>query len=181
MKNHPNIFLKGIKVSSRIILFFISISLFTSCDTVEPNERGVLFKRYQGGLQKDKIYHPGLHLFTPGDWLITYDITVQEYKEQITVLSKNGLSYTFDITLSYHVVENRIGYLHEMIGKDYLRIVIRPEVRSAVRTIVGEYTSDEIPSIEYATWEREFLEKAQPRIEEKYIVLDSIVIKDIMK
>ena len=50
------------------IVGLIFIVLFGSSmfKTIEPGEKGVIFRKFGGGLDKEKIYEQGFHIIAPG-------------------------------------------------------------------------------------------------------------------
>ena len=62
------------------------------------------------------------------------------------VLSKNGLSIKIDLSFRYTPNVSQLGYLHDLVGEDYLESIIRPEIRSVTREVIGEYLPEELYS-----------------------------------
>ena len=62
------------------------------------------------------------------------------------VLSKNGLSIKLDLSFRYNPVMTEIGKLHDLVGYDYLESILRPEIRSVTREVIGEYLPEELYS-----------------------------------
>ena len=58
--------------------------------TINPGEKGVLFKKFGGGLDKETIYGQGFHVVAPWNELIDYDVKIQETFEKMEVLSKEA-------------------------------------------------------------------------------------------
>ena len=84
-----------------IILFFFGSSMFV---TIQPGEKGVKFKRFGGGLDKEKIYDQGFKIIAPWDDMIVYDVRETETFEKMEVLSKNGLSIKIDLSIKYKMI-----------------------------------------------------------------------------
>lgn len=61
-------------------------------------------------------------------------------------LDKNGFSIKMDVSIRFHPAYQKIGYLHEYFGKDYINQLIIPEVWSTVRRVMGRYTAEEVYS-----------------------------------
>ena len=74
------------------------------------------------------------------------NVKIQETFEKMEVLSKNGLSIKIDLSFRYNPVPNEIGYLHDNIGKDYLESIIKPEIRSVTREVIGNYLPSKLRS-----------------------------------
>ena len=58
-----------------ILLFILVNSTFV---ILGPTERGILFKRYTTGLDKETIYQEGLNIVAPWNEMIRYDISEQK-------------------------------------------------------------------------------------------------------
>ena len=137
----PKAMVMGIVGLIFIVLF--GSSMFV---TVESGEKGVIFKKFGGGLEKDMIYGQGFHIIAPWNDMFVYDVKIHETFEKMEVLSKNGLSIKIDLSFRYNPVAEKIGYLHDEIGRNYLERIIKPEIRSVTREDIGNYLSEELYS-----------------------------------
>jgi len=144
-----------------ILITFLSNSTFL---TVEAGEAGVLFKRFSGGLEKETIYGQGFHVIAPWNKMYVYNVKEQTAEEAMSVLDKNGLSLNVDVTVRFNPLQDRIGYLHERFGRVYVNTLVIPEVRSAVRQVMGRYSAEEIYSTKRAKVEQSIIEEAQAKL-----------------
>jgi prohibitin 1 len=101
------------------------------------------------------------------------------FYEAMEVLSKNGLSIKIDLSFRYNAIENEIGYLHDNIGKSYVNSIVKPEIRSVTREVIGNYLPEELYSSKREAIEDEIYAQTKARIESKYINLDAILIRDV--
>ena len=170
----PKPLLIGIVGLIFIVMFGSSIFV-----TIESGEKGVLFKKFGGGLQKDVTYGQGFHIVAPWNDMFVYDVKIQETFEKMEVLSKNGLSIKIDLSFRYNPVEEKIGYLHDEIGRDYLERIIKPEIRSVTREVIGNYLPEELYSTKREAIEDEIESLTRAKIEGKYLSLDAILIRDV--
>jgi regulator of protease activity HflC (stomatin/prohibitin superfamily) len=108
-----------------------------------------------------------------------YDVKLKDTFEKMEVLSKNGLSIKIDLSFRYQPVPNQIGYLHDNIGKDYLERIIKPEIRSVTREVIGNYLPEELYSTKREAIEDEIYAATKINIEAKYLLLDAILIRDV--
>ena len=108
-----------------------------------------------------------------------YDVKLKDTFEKMEVLSKNGLSIKIDLSFRYQPVSNQIGYLHDNIGKDYLERIIKPEIRSVTREVIGNYLPEELYSTKREAIEDEIYAATKINIEAKYLLLDAILIRDV--
>lgn len=158
-----------------IVVVFLSSSLFF---TIKPGERGVIFDRFTG-LKKDNIYVPGFHVKAPWNELILYDVTESKIEETMDVLDKNGLSIKVDVSVRFHPIYNRVGYLHEIFRGDYVNRLVIPEVRSTVRKVMGRYTAEEIYSTMRSDVETSIIKETEDILDENFITMRALLIRSI--
>ena len=163
------------------IVGLIFIVLFGSSmfKTIEPGEKGVIFRKFGGGLDKDKIYEQGFHVIAPWNTLHVYDVRINETFEKMEVLSQNGLSIEIDLSFRYNPVHEKIGYLHDEIGRNYVERIIKPEIRSVTREVIGNYLPEELYSTKREAIEDEIEALTRSKVEAKYLTLDAILIRDV--
>ena len=142
MKNKQRISII-IGVAALLIVLFFGNRMFI---ILKETERAVLFRPFNDGLNKEKVYVPGFHMISPWNRVIRYDVAEQQREESMDVLDKNGLSVTMDVTVRFLPISDKIGYLHEQFRGFYVNNLVVPEVRSSVRRVTGRYTAEEIYS-----------------------------------
>ncbi len=162
-----------------IILIFASILSNTTFVTIPSGSKGIKFKRFSGGLDKDKIYSQGFHVVAPWNDLIVYDVRTNEGSEEMEVLSKNGLNIYVDLSYRFMADPNQLGYLHDEIGPDYVERIIIPEIRSATREVIGQYLPEELYSTKREAIQDEVFEETKEAVGEKHIFLDAILIREV--
>jgi len=159
-----------------MILVFISSGAFI---TIDPGERGVLFRKFGGGLDKETVYDQGFHVIAPWNTMHVYDVRIKEKFEKMDVLASNGLSIHIDLSVRYKLVPDKIGYMHNDIGKDFSNTIIIPEVRSATRKAVGQYTPEELYSSKRESIQTEIFSSLEKSLQQKYLILDVVLIRAI--
>lgn len=175
----PNINFGKYLVPILLLLFFFVVLTNTTFLTIKPGQKGVLFKRFSGGLAKEKIYDQGFHVIAPWNNMYIYDTRIGEGVEVMDVLSKNGLNIQVELTYRYRPIAEKIGYLHDNVGIDYKEKIIKPEVRSATREVIGQYLPEELYSTKREAIQIEIYEQTKKSIEENFIKLDAILIRSV--
>ena len=89
-KRTTALLLIGVAILATIVLWS-SISY-----TINTGEKGVIFRTFSGGLDKEKVYPQGFHLKWPWDKVFVYDVKIMEANGSMEVLSKNGLTISVD-------------------------------------------------------------------------------------
>jgi regulator of protease activity HflC (stomatin/prohibitin superfamily) len=162
-------------------IVFVLIVVFSSSSfvTIISGQKGVLFKKFGGGLQKDKVYEQGFHIIAPWNTMFIYDVRKQQASEVMDVLSSNGLSITVDVSIIYRPKESKVGYLHDLIGVDYFNTIVIPEIRSSGRKIIGRYTPEELYSTKREIVQTEIFEEATKTLAQNHVILDAILIRSV--
>ncbi len=163
-----------------LLLVLILILSSTTFVTIGPGERGVKFKRFGDGLIKEKIYDQGFHIVAPWNNLIVYDVRTKEDFEEMSVLSKNGLTIEVELSFRYSADPQKIGYLHDEIGTNYLETILKPEIRSATREVIGKYLPEELYSTKRDAIQDEIEEMTREAASKKYVVLDAVLIREVV-
>ena len=146
---------------------------------LKPGERAVVFKKFTGGLDKENILIPGFQIIAPWNDLIRYDVKEQKAEETMDVLDKGGLSINVDVTIIFNPFYDKIGYLHENIGINFVSVMVIPNVRSAVRAVTGRYTAEEIYSTKRGEVETEIIEATRKALADKDIDMKDLLIRSI--
>lgn len=160
-----------------LVLIIFSNSIFF---TVGNGEKGIIFKRFGGGLDKEMVYGEGFHVKSPWNIIYIYDVKKQEREETLEVLSSNGLEIKLDISIRYRPIANKVGFLHNTVGENYVSRIIIPEVRSSSRKIIGNYTPEELYSSKRELIQQEIFDKTNAVLVENHIDLDALLIRSII-
>jgi regulator of protease activity HflC (stomatin/prohibitin superfamily) len=163
-----------------LFFLFLFIALTnTTFLTIDAGEKGVLFKRFAGGLDKETVYDQGFQVVMPWNTMYIYDVRTNEAFEPMEVLSKNGLSILIELSYRYSPDPAKIGFLHDAIGKEYVNRIIKPEIRSATREVIGQYFPEELYSTKREAIQQEIFDKTAASIGEKNILLDAVLIRSV--
>ena len=158
-----------------VLMFANSIFL-----TIQPGEKGVLFRRFGGGLDKEQVYNQGFHIIAPWNKMFIYDVRIQESLANMEVLSKNGLTIKCELSYRFRPVVEEIGYLHDNIGFDYHQRILIPEIRSATREVIGKYLPEELYSSKREAIQDEIYQRTTDAIAQKHLYMDAVLIREVM-
>lgn len=175
-----------------VAVVVIIIASFSTIVTIQPGFRGIVFRPWTGGLDKKHILTEGVHILAPWNSVITYDVreqtidfsnntssTGQGNFGALDVLDKNGLSIHVEVTVRYFPQYDKIGEIHEQFGKNYEYKLVIPEVRSAVRKIMGQYDAEEIYSTKRQEVEQRIIDEAETVLKKNYIQMTALLIRSI--
>jgi len=160
-------------------LIIFSILTSTVFVTIPPGHKGVLFKRLGDGVVTDRVYDEGFQLVAPWNTMEKYDIRYTDRLEKMEVLSKNGLSINIEMSYRYNPIGEKVGFLHKEIGKNYVEGIIKPEIRSATREVIGKYLPEELYSTKREAIQDEIFQMTKASIAAKHLNLDAVLIRSV--
>ncbi|MCB0640278.1 MAG: prohibitin family protein [Phaeodactylibacter sp.] len=160
-----------------IIMVVVMLSNATFL-TIDAGERGVLFRRFGGGMEQ-QAYVPGFHIVAPWNKMFIYDVREKQQEEEMEVLSSNGLNIKVDVTVRVHPKSEELAKLHEEFGFNYMESLIRPEVRSSVRQIIGQFTPEELYSTKRDEVQTMISADLSKTLDRNHIILRATLIRDI--
>ena len=163
-------------IVSLIVLFIV---LTKSIVTIDSGYAGVLYQLGGGVDPESEPLGEGINFVAPWNSVIEYEVRQQEIPEKMSVLSSNGLDIKLDASVLYQPEYAKLPRLHKEKGKDYLKRVLQPAVRSAARSVVGRYTPEQLYSTKRDAIQAEIFEETKKIVEDQYIQLNSILIRDV--
>ncbi|PZR33557.1 MAG: peptidase [Azospira oryzae] len=164
-------------VISFIVLIALSSSLFY---TVQPAERAVIFYPFGIGLDKEHTIEQGTHMKAPWNEVFIYKVNEMSTDENMDILDKNGLSIHIDVSVRYFPAPDKIGYIHEKFTRDYVNVLVIPEVRSTVRQVMGRYTAEEIYSTKRAEVETAIRNESEKILSANNVNATAVLIRSIV-
>jgi len=177
---YPNATRAVVRLAIFGAIFLIVVAMAGGCmtTTLESGEGAVKYSKF-GGTDLDSRFGEGLQIHAPWVDLIRYDLRVQEQLEDITALSSNGLQIGMDASIRWRPRAQDLPQLHTTYGTDYYRKLVQPELRSAVREIVGQYTPEELYSSRRSELQEQVFERVRDAVEPQFVQVDAILIRDV--
>jgi regulator of protease activity HflC (stomatin/prohibitin superfamily) len=164
----------GIVVLIALLVISSSMSI-----TIESGMRGVVFRKFAGGVDKVNLLGQGFHLVAPWNTVFPYDTRIQEQTDAMDVLASNGLDIHLDLSFRYKVIEDKVGYLHDELGPGYAEKVVIPEIRAATRKVIGKYLPEELYSSKREAIQIEIFNETEGRLKPKYVHIDAVLIRSV--
>jgi regulator of protease activity HflC (stomatin/prohibitin superfamily) len=156
-----------------VIFFFNRIVI-----SIRPGELGVLWRRLGGGTVIDTVYREGVHVILPINRMYIYNVRKQQFTDTIDVLTVDGLTVKVRYSARYFLDKDSLPLLHQRVGPDFVNVVVRPEMRSVMRTVFGQYKPEEIYTTQKAIQERVSV-LSKTHLEARFVALDDVPIESI--
>jgi regulator of protease activity HflC (stomatin/prohibitin superfamily) len=145
---------------------------------VHPGQLGVLWRFLGAGTVIDTVYREGVHLILPFNQMYVYNVRKQQFSDSIDALTLDGLTVKVQYTTRYYLEKDTLPLLHQRVGPDYVNVVVRPDVRSVIRTVFGQYKPEDIYTSQRAIQER-ISEFSKIRLAARFVSLDDVPIESI--
>ena len=149
---------------------------------IQPGHRALYFDPGNGGIQHE-VLQPGWKRLACPFWvpdtkcprIDDFDVTYQTAKEEMHVLSKEGLPLDAHVTVSYRPIVSELYLLDTDIGPGYFAAVIGPEFRSAA---IGVFSRESYADLQRSNGAIEDkMEKAlRERLKGKHIEISSVLL-----
>lgn len=134
-------------ISAGVLIAALALFGLTGIVDIDPGEVGLLVKKIgtDRGMQ-DETLNTGLRWVNP----ITYDVPVYDVKrKQYSVTdapskTRDGQPILTDISLDIGLVDAKVPFLHETVGKNWFDAVIYPALRKEIRDATTSQLSDTV-------------------------------------
>jgi regulator of protease activity HflC (stomatin/prohibitin superfamily) len=163
---------------SFLLLFFLIFFFARIVIAIQPGELGVLWRYLGGGTQIDTVYREGVHVILPFNKMYIYNVRKQQFADTINVLTVDGLTVGVRYSVRYYLDKDTLPLLHQRVGPDFVNVVVRPEIRSVMRMVFGQYKPEEIYATQKAIQERISM-LSKTHLEARFIALDDVPIETI--
>lgn len=170
---------RGILISILSFVFVFLVFAERIVIFVNAGESAVLFKRFGGGTQLDKVYGEGIHYIFPWDEMTVYNVRIQHHMKEFEVLSANGLKIKVQASIRYRPFLDNLPDLHQQVGVDYADRIVYPEVEAVVRQIFGQYLPEDIYSSQKFIIQNT-VQNAIFEVSERFVDLDELLITRII-
>ncbi len=163
---------------TRGIPLLVGLLVFsTGCVRIGPGAAGLLWKWF-GGTQQD-VYGEGVHIVAPWNRMYVYDVRTQDRKEDLHILTSNGLSVALEASIRFRPQRAELPALHIEIGPRYFDVILAPVIRAEARKVGSRYTPEEIYSTKREVVEQEIYDAVQQALTGKHVYLDAILVRNV--
>lgn len=177
--------LVGFMVDEVVGGFFIS---------VPPGHVACVYDRGYGILKK--IWGPGLHLKIPF-WQVVklFNAQTLEYgirkgfnvreepealgDEPISAATKDGRQVSVEGALLFRIDKERVTELWENIGENFVSKIVRPVSRSRIRSVLAEFSADEIMTSRRADVEIRVKEEIAKDLTPKGLIVEGMLLSEV--
>ena len=160
-----------------IICCFLIFTTAISCAIVRPGEVGV---RQSLGRLRGKPVSPGLALINPFTTILVKIPTRTVNKEiKLNLPSKEGLNVGAEISILYHVKEEKAIDIVNEVGRYFERVLILSTFRSASADVCARFFAKDMHSGKRAVIEKEIKDQMSTLLENRGFIIEAVLLKSI--
>ena len=160
---------------------------------IPPQQIGVVISIFADGGIRDNPLPAGLHWVVPlAEQVAIYPIYVQAYtmsarplegaipgNDAIVARTSDGQLINIDVTLLFRLNPDKVVKLHIYLQDRYINDLLRPAIRSIVRTIASQFTVDEVNSQQREAFQDAVNKKVKEASEDTGVIIMSLFIRYI--
>jgi len=167
-------------VVSVLITLLVLVLVWPYFVTVIPaGSAGVIWSGISGTKQ-DVIVAEGIHVTLPWQSISIYNLRFQTIDSEITILTKDGLEVTVNVTTRYRPIPRELMTLHQEVGPQYPQTIVSPEVSTAVRVVAGQYEPEQFYNEGIASLQERVVDVARERVRTRFVDVDDVFIRSIV-
>lgn len=126
-----------------IIIGIIAVFLFAASVRIVPNSNTGVVKKF--GAVQPYSYTEGLHIVTPFITNVTnVDNHILRTDVEGSSASKDLQTVNTNISINYDVPSGASVGIYKLVGKDVENTLLRPAVQEGVKSVVSQYTAEEL-------------------------------------
>ncbi len=169
-----------------IVAVVVLVVLASSVVVIGAGQTGVV---HLFGKVRDAELRSGIHLVNPLARVEKMSIRTEEFSmtktreggsgDTLTVLTKEGLDVSLDLTVLYRLQEAKASDIFREVGPQYRDRIVRPIIRSAIRSTVAEFEAKDIYSAKREEVARKLRELIAKDLEPRGITLEEVLLRDV--
>jgi regulator of protease activity HflC (stomatin/prohibitin superfamily) len=167
-----------LSIVALLVLFVALLLVNRIVYNIHPGERGVRWSRFNGTVL-DRDYYEGIRLIPPWDEMYIYNVRVQETHDTLVLLSSNGLPITISYSARYQPDLNKLPQLHQTYGPEYVEVMVKPEIASSLREVIGNYRPEEIYARDEMGLIQEMQSELESRLVNRFVTVQALLIKEL--
>jgi len=159
-----------------VILVVFVLLLLRSARVVPAGHVGVL--DLFGNVRPEAL-PSGLHFVNPLARVHRMSVQTHEVKETMDTPSSEGLIVHLDVSILYHLDPAKATDVYRTIGRDYETVLVKPNVRSAVREVTSSYQAKALYSPEREKMSSEINQHIIAAVEPRGMVIERMLLRDV--
>lgn len=132
------------------------------------------------GIVSDKTLPAGINTVNPLARVIKYSIQTKEHKENMQVLSREGLTIGLEISVLYRLDLDSAARVYKTVsGGDYETIILVPQFRSISRAVTASFQASALYSTEREKLGASIQEELAKTVRPRGVIIETTPIRNV--
>jgi len=132
------------------------------------------------GSVSSKMLTSGLHMVNPFASVKVFSTKTRLVEQQNHVPTKEGLTVDLDVALLFRLKPDSVHDIYLSLGEDFVRVIIQPELSSAVRGLTSEADAKALYTSGRGEIQRKLKAEMIAVLEPHGIILEDVLLKAIV-
>jgi regulator of protease activity HflC (stomatin/prohibitin superfamily) len=176
--DEKNFAFKGVTgIAAAAAVFFVLLA-FAQCFTVVP--AGYVGVVDFFGTVSQKTLAPGINLVNPLATIVKFSFQSQMHKEEMQVLSREGLTIGLEISVQYRMNPDSAARIYMTILKgDYETIILTPQFRSISRAVTASFQASALYSTERERLSEQIQSELAKLVGPRGIIIEATPLRNV--
>jgi len=167
----------GMVVSGGVMLVAVFLAVSQCFTTIPAGHVGIVDFF---GVVSERTLPSGINFINPLAKVIKYSIQTKEQKEQMSVLSREGLTIGLEISALYRLNADSAASVYRKIsGGDYETIILIPQLRSIGRSVTANFQASALYSTERERLAVQIQEELSAAVSQRGIIVENTPLRNV--
>lgn len=171
------VFQTSASISGVVMVVFVLVAVSQVFTVVPAGHVGVVDFL---GMVQDQPLSAGVNLVNPFAMVHKYSVQTKEHKENMQVLSREGLTIGLEISALYRLnPDSAVQVYKTIVGGDYENIVLIPQFRSISRSVTASFQASALYSTERERLGVAIQEELAKAVAPRGILIESTPLRNV--
>ena len=164
-------------MKSKIFMLGCIAAILTSCAVIRPGDVGM---KQRFGKLKGKTKTQGLLFYNPfTSSVVRVPIRTINKEIKLNLPSKEGLNVRAEISILYHIEQDKVGDIISSVGRGYEKTLILSTFRSASADVCARFFAKDMHSGKRGEIEKEIKEQMSILLKDRGFDIEAVLLKSI--
>eukprot|EP00928_Gymnodinium_smaydae_P028576 TRINITY_DN21757_c0_g1_i1.p1 TRINITY_DN21757_c0_g1~~TRINITY_DN21757_c0_g1_i1.p1 ORF type:complete len:291 (+),score=96.50 TRINITY_DN21757_c0_g1_i1:64-936(+) len=132
------------------------------------------------GFVSSTVLRPGMHICNPFAQVVEFSTKTQLLEQHNVVPTAEGLNIDLDVAVLFHVVPDQVPDIFTSLGQDYVDVLVKPSLSSAVRELTSQGEAKALYSNGRGQIELKLRTLMDEGLKKRGIILESVLMKGMV-
>lgn len=162
-----------------LIILVVIIAAFFLLNPITVIPAGYVGVKDFFGNVSPSVLSSGINFVMPFTKVIKMSIKTEGLDSVAEVPSKEGLIIDLEVSVLYRISPDRANEIYKTVTTDYSKVIVEPQVRSAIREITASYEAKALYSAERERIANEIFQLTERLTKNRGIIIDQVLLRKI--